>query len=71
MRHTRADRHGCRLRAMIVVLWRAELRAQEALALTEHDLDPRPGRCSSATAKADADARSGWTTGAGNSCGRG
>jgi integrase len=43
MRHTRADRHGCRLRAMIVVLWRAELRAQEALALTEHDLDPRRG----------------------------
>jgi site-specific recombinase XerD len=28
---------------MIVVLWRAGLRAQEALALTEHDLDRRRG----------------------------
>jgi site-specific recombinase XerD len=43
MRHTGADRHGFRLRAMIVVLWRAGLRIQEALALTEHDLDPRRG----------------------------
>ena len=43
MRHTADDRHGFRLRAMIVVLWRAGLRIQEALALTEHDLDPRRG----------------------------
>jgi site-specific recombinase XerD len=43
MRHTGDDRHGWRLRAMIVVLWRAGLRIQEALALAEHDLDPRPG----------------------------
>jgi site-specific recombinase XerD len=43
MRHTAADRHGYRLRAMIVVLWRAGLRLQEALALAEHDLDPRRG----------------------------
>src|SRR5215211_1264185 len=28
---------------MIVVLWRAGLRIQEALALTEHDLDARRG----------------------------
>jgi hypothetical protein len=28
---------------MIVVLWRAGLRLQEALALAEHDLDPRRG----------------------------
>jgi hypothetical protein len=28
---------------MIVVLWRAGLRVQEALALAEHDLDPRRG----------------------------
>jgi integrase len=41
MRCTREDRHGWRLRAMIVVLWRAGLRIQEALALAEHDLDPR------------------------------
>jgi integrase len=43
MRHTGEDRHGFRLRAMIVVLWRAGLRLQEALALAEHDLDPRRG----------------------------
>jgi site-specific recombinase XerD len=43
MRHTSDDRHGWRLRAMIVVLWRAGLRIQEALALTEHDLDQRRG----------------------------
>jgi site-specific recombinase XerD len=43
MRHTVDDRHGARLRAMIVVLWRAGLRVQEALALAEHDLDARRG----------------------------
>jgi integrase len=32
MRHAADDRHGWRLRAMIVVLWRAGLRVQEALA---------------------------------------
>jgi integrase len=43
MRHTSNDRHGRRVRAMIVVLWRAGLRVQEALALAEHDLDHRHG----------------------------
>jgi hypothetical protein len=43
MRHTADDRHGFRLRAMIVVLWRAGLRVQKALALAEHDLDQRRG----------------------------
>jgi site-specific recombinase XerD len=43
MRHTGDDRHGWRVRAMIVVLWRAGLRIHEALALAEHDLDPRRG----------------------------
>jgi integrase len=43
MRHTSDDRHGWRVRAMIVVLWRAGLRIQEALALAEHDLDHRSG----------------------------
>jgi site-specific recombinase XerD len=43
MRHAADDCHGWRLRAMIVVLWRAGLRVQEALALAEHDLDPRRG----------------------------
>jgi site-specific recombinase XerD len=43
MRHTANNRHGFRLRPIIVVLWRAGLRVQEALTLTEHDLDPRRG----------------------------
>jgi site-specific recombinase XerD len=43
MRHAPDDRHGWRIRAMVVVLWRAGLRVQEALALAEHDLDQRRG----------------------------
>jgi site-specific recombinase XerD len=43
MRQVRTDRHGARLRAVIVVLWRGGLRIQEALALAERDLDPRRG----------------------------
>jgi site-specific recombinase XerD len=43
MRRAPDDRHGARLRALIVVLWRAGLRVQEALALGERDLDPRRG----------------------------
>jgi site-specific recombinase XerD len=43
MREARDDRHGWRLRALIVVLWRGGLRVQEALALGERDLDPRRG----------------------------
>jgi integrase len=37
------DVHGRRLRALIVILWRAGLRVQEALALAEADLDQRRG----------------------------
>jgi site-specific recombinase XerD len=43
MRRATDDRHGWRLRALIVVLWRGGLRVQEALALGERDLDPRRG----------------------------
>ena len=43
MRQTGDDRHGYRLRALIIVLWRGGLRIQEALALGERDLDPRRG----------------------------
>lgn len=43
MRQASDDRHGSRLRALIAVLWRGGLRVQEALALGEHDLDPRRG----------------------------
>ena len=43
MREVSDDRHGYRLRALIVVLWRGGLRVQEALSLGERDLDPRRG----------------------------
>ena len=43
MRKIPIDRHGLRLRAMIVVLWRGGLWVQEALDLTESDLDARRG----------------------------
>jgi site-specific recombinase XerD len=43
MRHAGEDLHGDRVRALIVILWRAGLRIQEALSLTELDLDPRRG----------------------------
>jgi integrase len=43
MRQATDDRHGWRLRALIVVLWRGGLRIQEPLALAERDLDPRRG----------------------------
>src|ERR671915_1831713 len=35
--------HGRRLRGLIVIIWRAGLHIQEALALTEGDLDHRRG----------------------------
>lgn len=43
MRQAGEDRHGARLRALLAVLWRGGLRVQEALALTERDLDERRG----------------------------
>ena len=43
MRAGGGGRHGRRLRALIVVLWRAGLRIHEALALSEPDLDRRRG----------------------------
>jgi integrase len=43
MRAAGENRHGQRLRGLIVVLWRAGLRISEALAFTEADLDRRRG----------------------------
>jgi len=43
MRAAGDRRQGCRLRGLIVVLWRAGLRIHEALALNEPDLDHRRG----------------------------
>jgi site-specific recombinase XerD len=43
MRTAGVGAHGRRLRGPIVIMWRAGLRIQEALALTEGDLDQRRG----------------------------
>jgi hypothetical protein len=43
MRQAGNDRHGLRVRAVIVVLWRGGLRISEALALSETDVDPARG----------------------------
>jgi site-specific recombinase XerD len=43
MRHASNALHGGRLNGLIVVLWRAGLRINEALSLTESDLDQRRG----------------------------
>jgi site-specific recombinase XerD len=43
MRHASHARYGNRLNGLIVVLWRAGLRINEALSLTETDLDQRRG----------------------------
>ncbi len=43
MRAAGGGQHGRRLRALIIVLWRAGLRIHEALALSEPDLDRRRG----------------------------
>jgi integrase len=71
MRHTADDRHGWRVRAMIVVLWRAGLRIHEALALTEHDLDQRRGSILVRRGKGGRRREVGWTSGHGSSCVRG
>jgi hypothetical protein len=42
MRHAGTGPHAARLRALIVVLWRAGLRIHETLALGEAELDDRP-----------------------------
>jgi integrase len=51
---------------MIVVLWRAGLRMQEALALTDHDLDQPRGSILVRSGKVGGGARSGRTSGAGS-----
>src|SRR5215207_11658536 len=58
MRRAPDDRHGARLRPMIVVLWRAGPRVQEALALGGATSTRGGGRCSSAKARVAADGRS-------------
>lgn len=43
MRTAGASVHGQRIRALIVILWRAGLRINEALTLAETDLEPARG----------------------------
>jgi hypothetical protein len=71
MRHASDDRPGWRVRAMIVVLWRAGLRIQEALRSPNTISTSGADRCWSVTAREGADARSAWTSGDGSSCARG
>jgi integrase len=65
MRHAGHARYGNRLNGLIVVLSRAGLRINEALSLTETDLEDGAGRFWSGTARTIAAARSGWTRGGG------
>jgi integrase len=58
--------YGHRLRGLMAILWRSGLRIQEALALTEGDLDDRRGSLLvPAASRAGAVARA-WTHGAGS-----
>ena len=71
MRTAGDDAHGRRLRGLIVVLWRAGLRIQEALALAEVDLDHRAARFSCVVGRADVAVKSAWMRGAGTNSSRG
>jgi hypothetical protein len=68
MRHASDDRHVSRLRAMIVVLWRAGY-ASTTRSRSQNTTSPGgAARSWCAGARAAAGARSAWTTGAGSSC---
>jgi hypothetical protein len=71
MRHTSENRHGWRLRAMIVALWRAGLASRKRWRSPSTISTTGADRCWSATAREGADARSAWTSGAGSSYGHG
>jgi integrase len=59
--------HGRRLRGLIVLMWRAGLRIQQALALTEGDSIDGVAQSWSGAVRAGAVARSAWTHRDGNS----
>ena len=65
MRVARNAPYGNRLNGLIVVLWRAGLRINEALSLIESDLEQRRGSILSGTARTIDVVWSGWTRGAG------
>ena len=64
-------RHGLRTRALNAVLWRSGLRIQEALDLTELDLDRRRGSLLVRRGKGAGAVKSAWTTGALSNLSRG
>lgn len=67
-RQAQRARYGHRLNGLIVVLWRAGLRINEALSLTETVLDERRGSVLIRHGKNDRRARSAWTRGGGRHC---
>ena len=71
MRRAGERPEGLRMRALIVVLWRAGLRISEALALAESDLDPRRGSILVRCGKGGSAARLAWTPGPGSNSLRG
>ena len=71
MRHARHVRYGNRLNGLIVVLWRSGLRINEALSLTDTDLEERRGSVLVRHGRTIAVAKSGWTRGGGRPSDRG
>ena len=71
MRKAGDDAHGRRLPGLIVVLWRAGHRIQEALALAESDLDHGRGALLVRRGKGGRRPESAWTRGAGTSSSHG
>jgi integrase len=63
--------HGRRLRGLIAILWRSGLRIQEALALTEGELDHRRGSLLVRRGKGGRRREVGMTRGAGSNSIRG
>ena len=58
--------HGDRVRGLVVILWRAGLRIDEALSLAETDLEPRRGSVLVRCGRAESVVRLVWMTGRGN-----
>jgi hypothetical protein len=71
MRHTSNNRHGWRVRAMTVVLWRAACASRKRWHSSNTSSTLGADRCWCATAREGGDARSAWTSGAGSTCGHG
>ncbi len=71
MRQAGDRAHGDRMRGLIVVLWRAGLRIQEALALSESDLDERRGSLLVRHGKGDKRREVGMESGASTTCAAG